>query len=37
MSNVHESLPKEQASDYYLGVFDTVKNKVHMVPISTAY
>ena len=29
--------PKTQGSDYYVGVFDTKKDKCYLVPVQAAY
>lgn len=36
-STSHECNPKNQASDYYLGIYNEEDNKVYMVKLSTAY
>ena len=37
-SSLHADIrPKNQTSDYYLGVFDTTKNKCYALPIDAAY
>ena len=36
-NHVHDANPKDQASDYYVGVFNKDENKVYLIPVNGCY